>query len=81
MANVTHVPERSRFESGAAYLTYEESDGRFDLRHTVVPKEMEGRGVGGALVRAAVAYAGVHRLELVVTCAFAKRWLATHPVG
>ncbi|MBK5305127.1 MAG: N-acetyltransferase [Frankiaceae bacterium] len=81
MADVTHVPDRSRFESGKAYLTYEESDGRFDLQHTVVPEEMAGEGVGGALVKAAVAYAREAGLELVVTCPFAQSWLDKHPVG
>ena len=81
MADVTHVPDRSRFESGKAYLTYEESGGRFDIRHTIVPEELEGQGLGGALVKAAVEYAGKHNLELVVTCPFAQKWVAKHPVG
>ena len=81
MTDVTHVPEQSRFESGAAYLTYREADGRFDLQHTIVPEELGGQGVGGALVQAAVAYAREAGLELVVTCPFARKWLAKHPVG
>jgi predicted GNAT family acetyltransferase len=79
MADVTHAPDRSRFESGAAYLSYQVADGSLDIRHTVVPDEMEGKGVGGDLVRAAVGYARDEGLELVVTCPFAKKWLAKHP--
>jgi predicted GNAT family acetyltransferase len=81
MADVTHVPERSRFESGEAYLSYVEADGRFDIQHTIVPEAMGGQGVGGALVKAAVDYAREAGLELVVTCPFAKKWLEKHPVG
>jgi predicted GNAT family acetyltransferase len=81
MADVTHVPERARFESGAAYLTYEESGGQLDIQHTIVPEEMGGQGVGGALVQAAVGYARDAGLELVVTCSFARKWLEKHPVG
>jgi predicted GNAT family acetyltransferase len=81
MTDVTHLPDQSRFESGAAYLTYRENDGTFDLQHTIVPKEMEGQGVGGRLVQAAVDYARGAGLELVVTCPFAKKWLEKHPVG
>jgi predicted GNAT family acetyltransferase len=81
MTDVTHLPDQSRFESGAAYLTYRENDGTFDLQHTIVPKEMEGQGVGGELVRAAVEYARSAGLKLVVTCPFAKKWLEKHPVG
>jgi predicted GNAT family acetyltransferase len=81
MTDVTHLPDHARFESVAAYLTYREADGRFDLQHTIVPEEMGGQGVGGALVQAAVEYARDAGLELVVTCPFAKKWLAKHPVG
>ena len=81
MTDVTHVPDQSRFESGAAYLTYREADGRFDIQHTIVPDEMAGQGVGGALVKAAVDYARDAGLELVVTCPFARTWLEKHPVG
>ena len=81
MTDVTHLPDHARFESGAAYLTYREADGRFDIQHTVVPPEMEGQGIGGALVKAAVDYAQEAGLELVVTCPFAKKWLEKHPVG
>ena len=81
MTDVTHLPAQSRFESGAAYLTYREADRVFDLQHTIVPKSMSGQGVGGALVQAAVDYARNAGLELVVTCPFAKKWLQKHPVG
>ncbi|MDT7536982.1 MAG: uncharacterized protein QOI82_567, partial [Actinomycetota bacterium] len=53
----------------------------FDIQHTVVPEEMGGQGVGGALVQAAVDYAKDAGLELVVTCPFARKWLEKHPVG
>ena len=81
MTEVTHVPDHARFESGAAYLSYQLDGSRFDIQHTVVPEEMGGQGVGGALVQAAVDYAQKEGLELVVTCPFAKKWLAKHPVG
>jgi predicted GNAT family acetyltransferase len=81
MTDVTHVPDRSRFEAGAAHLIYREADGRFDIQHTIVPEEMGGQGVGGALVQAAVDYAREAGLELVVTCPFARKWLEKHPVG
>jgi predicted GNAT family acetyltransferase len=79
MADVTHLPDRSRFESGDAYLTYARRDGVLDIQHTVVPPECEGQGLGGALVRAALAYARADGLELVATCPFARRWLEKHP--
>jgi hypothetical protein len=78
-AAVTHDPESARFTSGAAFLAYERSDGRLALLHTEVPGELEGRGVGGALVRQAVAWARGEGLEVVPLCPFAASWLERHP--
>jgi predicted GNAT family acetyltransferase len=79
VADVTHSPETSRFESGRAYLDYERKGDTLDIRHTIVPEDMGGQGIGGDLVRAAVEYVRAEGLELVVTCPFAKKWLAKHP--
>ena len=79
MTDVTHDPDRSRFERGKAYLSYERTGDTLDIQHTIVPEDMGGQGVGGDLVRTAVAYARAEGLELVVTCPFAKKWLAKHP--
>ena len=79
MADVTHSPETARFESGGAYLSYVQSGDTLDVQHTVVPPEMEGQGVGGALVRTAVAYAKEQGLTVVPTCSFARGWLERHP--
>ena len=51
MADVTHSPDTARFESRGAYLSYVRSDDTLDIQHTIVPPELEGQGVGGALVR------------------------------
>ena len=79
MTDVTHAPERHRFESGKAYLSYARDGDSIDLQHTVVPPELEGQGVGGALVRAAIGFARTEGLRLVVTCPFARSWLEKHP--
>jgi uncharacterized protein len=52
---------------------------RFVIVHTRVPDEMEGRGVGGRLVRAAVDHAVADDLTLVPQCPFARSWLERHP--
>jgi predicted GNAT family acetyltransferase len=79
MTDVTHSPGISRFESGAAYLSYRRTDETLDIQHTVVPEDMGGQGVGGALVQAAVDFARKEDLELIVTCQFARGWLEKHP--
>ena len=79
MADVTHAPDRSRFESGEAYLSYVRSDGALDIQHTIVPPELSGQGIGGEMVQEAVAFARAEGLEVVATCSYARAWLDKHP--
>ena len=66
--------------SGPAVIAYSRpDDGTMELDHTIVPASEEGRGVGGALVRAALAYARQQRLRVIPTCSFARNWLKRHP--
>jgi predicted GNAT family acetyltransferase len=61
-----------------AYLAYRLHGDRLTLVHTEVPEAAEGRGVGGALVRAALERARRDGLVLEPWCPFARRWLSTH---
>jgi uncharacterized protein len=63
----------------AAELTYRRHGDRLVLVHTEVPDDLEGMGVGGALVTAAVDFAAVHGLTVVPMCPFARSWLERHP--
>jgi uncharacterized protein len=60
-----------------AQLQYRLDGDRMVLVHTEVPAELEGQGIGGALVRAAIdrAQAG---LTVVPQCPFARQWLQRH---
>ena len=73
----------SRFEVSIdghlAELVYRRHRDRLVLVHTGVPDELEGRGVGGMLVRAAIARAVQDGLTVVPLCPFARRWLERHP--
>jgi predicted GNAT family acetyltransferase len=73
----------SRFEvvvDGArAELVYRRTGKRLVLIHTETPDELEGRGVGSALVRAALDTAARAGLTLVPRCPFARAWLERHP--
>jgi uncharacterized protein len=46
---------------------------------TEVPVELEGRGLGGALVAAAVDRAAREGMTVVPLCPFARGWLQRHP--
>jgi len=76
-------PGGGRFESTidgrVAELVYRLEGDRLVLVHTGVPGELEGRGIGGALVRYAVEHARRHELTLVPQCPFARTWLEKHP--
>jgi predicted GNAT family acetyltransferase len=73
----------SRFELSidghVAELVYRRQGGRLVLVHTGVPDELEGRGVGGMLVKAAIERAVQQGLTVVPACPFARHWLKRHP--
>jgi predicted GNAT family acetyltransferase len=83
MSEVVHVPEQNRFEleehGSVAVLTYELGDDDVALLHTVVPADVEGRGLGSRLAEAAVIWARGEGLEVVPVCTFVQGWLARHP--
>jgi predicted GNAT family acetyltransferase len=83
MSSVVNNTERQRFEvhegSLMARLTYSIDGDVIDLLDTKVPKEMEGRGVGSALIAAALRYATDEGLMVRTTCPFAKAYLDRHP--
>jgi len=88
MDDVTSAPQvtdnqaAARFEivSGGrlAGLRYRRVGRRLVLVHTGVPPELEGHGLGGALVAAAVDRAAREGLTVVPACPFARQWLERH---
>jgi predicted GNAT family acetyltransferase len=75
--------DASRFELAVdghvAELAYRHRGDRLVLLHTGVPDELEGRGLGGVLVSAAVERALQQGLTVVPSCPFARGWLKRHP--
>jgi predicted GNAT family acetyltransferase len=81
---VEHEASRHRYvvhyPGGDAELVYAPAgDGVVDLRHTYVPPEARGDGVGDALVRAALADARAQGRRIIPTCPYVRAWLARHP--
>ena len=81
---VRHEPDRSRFvvelPEGEAELVYGAfADDVIDLQHTEVPRARRGKGVGDALVRAALAYARSRGARVMATCPYVQQWLRRHP--
>jgi len=73
----------SRFELSLdgqlAELVYRLRGDRLILVHTGVPPALEGHGIGGNLVLAAVDRAVREGLTVVPLCPFARDWLEQHP--
>ena len=71
---ITHLPEDNLFKTVVdgytAYVTYIIRDGKLDIRHTIVPPEIGGRGIAAQLVKATYDYALKHHLQPIATCSY-----------
>jgi uncharacterized protein len=80
---VTDNPAKSRFELSMdgqlAELAYRVNGKRLVLIHTEVPIQLEGHGIGGRLVTAAIERAARDGMTVVPLCPFARDWLEHHP--
>jgi uncharacterized protein len=62
-----------------AVAAYQREGERIVFTHTVVPREIEGRGVASKLIRAALDSARDQGLKVVPQCQFVKAYIAKHP--
>ena len=80
---ISHRPERHRFEAtldGAhGRIEYRLGPGRMTIVHTEVDPSLEGRGVAGALVRAALDHARAQGLKVEPQCEYTHSWMDRHP--
>ena len=80
--NVRDNTERHRFELDAdghlAFSNYTRADGVLTILHTEVPKALEGRGIGSALIRGALDAARAEGLKVKTKCEFAKAYVDRH---
>lgn len=84
---VMHLPAEERFEAGldghrgALRYTRREVEGRsvMVIPSVVVDGAIEGRGVAGALTRAALEWARVEGLRVDPVCPYVDAWLRRHP--
>ena len=83
MPDVVDNPDQSRLEivedTGVAVLEYRLVGDRLALVHTGVPKELEGKGYGATLVKAALAKAREGGFSIVPFCPYARAWIEKHP--
>jgi uncharacterized protein len=81
--NVRDNTERHRFELDAqghiAFSNYKRADGVLTILHTEVPKELEGHGIGSALVRGVLDLARASGEKVIPVCPFVKAYMDRHP--
>jgi predicted GNAT family acetyltransferase len=82
-SNVHDNTEHHRFELDAdgyiAFSNYRRGDGVLTILHTEVPKALEGRGIGSALIRGVLDIARRQGLRVNAVCPFAKAYIERHP--
>jgi predicted GNAT family acetyltransferase len=84
VSGVTNNERAGRFEVAVdghtGILKYVMEPGnRINLVHTEVPPELEGRGLGGTLAKAALEHARASGLRVTATCPFVRGYIDRHP--
>jgi uncharacterized protein len=81
--DIRHNQAASRFETtvdgSLCVLDYRLRDGLLSIDHVGVPPPVEGRGIAGQLVQAAMEQARREGWRVVPHCAYAAAWLRRHP--
>ncbi len=79
---VTNNPARSRWEAHVdgftAFADYTLNGRVVTFPHTVVPPQLEGRGIGSQLARAALDDARSRDLSVVPSCPFFRGFIERH---
>ena len=81
--DVIHNTAAQRFEATLggefARVDYRLDGNVMRMVHTEVPPAHEGKGVAGALVRAALAYARAQGLRVLPRCSYVRSYMQRHP--
>lgn len=76
-------PARHRFElqttAGLAIANYRRDDLTITITHTEVPRAVEGRGVGSALVKGMLDEIRREGRKVVPLCSFVRAYINRHP--
>ncbi|UCF19073.1 MAG: N-acetyltransferase [Gemmatimonadota bacterium] len=81
--DVVREPEAKRFavhiDGQMAELDYQLYEDRIVFTHTGVPTALEGKGIGGRLVKAGLDWARAEGLRVVPVCSFVAAYIQRHP--
>ena len=83
MSDVTDNRDASRYElvedGHKAVAAYKLSGDTITFTHTVVPQELQGRGVASRLIKAALDDVRARGLKVVAQCPFVAAYIERHP--
>lgn len=83
MNEVRNNEAESRYElataEGTALAVYQLRGDVVAFTHTEVPDALEGQGIGGALIKGALADVRERQRILLPLCSFVRHYVATHP--
>lgn len=81
--DVRNNPAESRYElateKGIAFSAYRRHDDVVIFTHTIVPKPLEGQGIGSRLIAGALADVRAQGVRIVSRCPFVSAYLQRHP--
>jgi len=79
---VTDNVAQKRFEmpteAGTAFIRYRRADGVVTMTHAEVPRALEGRGVGSALVQGALELVRSQSEKVIPRCPFVAIYIKRH---
>lgn len=81
---IRDLPEEGRFEISmngrrAGFTEYRRPAGAYAFTHTEIDPEFEGKGLGGALIRAALAQVRAEGAAVLPFCPFVRDYIERHP--
>ena len=79
---IRHNAAKSRFEATVdgqtSFAAYDRDDDVLRINHTSVPPSLQGRGIGAAVVRAALDYARTNGLKVEPWCSYVRTYMKRH---
>ena len=80
---IEHLADRGRFqtrvEGALCVADYRLAEGVMAITHTEVARHLEGRGIAGELVQAALDHARDAGLKVRPLCSFSRAYMKRHP--
>ena len=77
--NEGHKRYELHAEGGIAVAYYEQRGNAVAFVHTVVPEQLQGRGLASTLIKAALADVRERGLKVIAECPFVARYIERHP--